>query len=164
MAQMSLQFGEIRGGPECSNTEGGFFFFPPLYSFGKEEWVRHFPFSISITVQTHVYRVAQKCPKYEQTSDVMSKKATRHLSWADRNSSDTATKDLRNSDPDPECHHGRISQGKIDVLNSERKVGHFILKLQMFLRAQKEATLIKHVETTKKKKWRPSIHPCGVLS
>lgn len=50
--------------------------FPPLYSFGKEEWVRHFPFSIFITVETHAYRVVQKCLKYERTLNVMSKKAT----------------------------------------------------------------------------------------
>lgn len=54
--------------------------FPPLYSFGKEEWVRHFPFSIFITVETHAYCVVQKCLKYERTLDVMSKKATGNLS------------------------------------------------------------------------------------
>lgn len=62
--------------------------------------------------------------KYERTLDVMSKKATENLSWVDRSNSDTATKDLRNSDQDPQCHHGRSSQGKIDALNLETKVGH----------------------------------------
>lgn len=97
--------------------------FSPLYSFGKEEWVRHFPFSIFITLETHVYRVVQKRPKYEQTWKVMSQKRTPNLPWLDRSGSDTATEDLRNSDRDAQCHHGRISYGKIDVLNLERKVG-----------------------------------------
>lgn len=143
--------------------------FPPLYTFGKEEWVRHFPFSIFITVETHACRVVQMCSTYERIWDVMSKKATGNRPWVDRSSSDTAARDLRNSDQDPRCHHGRSSQGKVHVLNLETKVGHLKQKtknknkVQMFLQAQKESTLIKHVETTKKKKWRLSIHPCGLL-
>lgn len=85
--------------------------------------MRHFSFSIFITLETHVFRVVQKRPKYRQTWKVMSQDKSPNLPKVDRSGSDTAAKVLRNSARDAQCHHGRNSQGKVDGPNLERKLG-----------------------------------------
>lgn len=115
-----LQFGEIRGAPECNNTEGGFF---SSLLFWKRGVGEAFSFLDFHHIRNTCLSCRAKAPKYEQTWKVMSQKTTPNLPWLDRSGSDTATEDLRNSDRDAQCHHGRISYGKIDVLNLERKVG-----------------------------------------